>query len=90
MTYDALRSKSEHGPCLHSSRAYYRQTWSNGNGQHVIEACVRCGANMRGSGRWVPRAEVLAVGIDVDLLPLAPAKREEQLPLFVEGEGVQG
>jgi hypothetical protein len=71
------------GDCPHLSRAYYRQPWTSGQGEHVIEACIRCGANVRGPGKWVPRSEVLALGLDVGRLPLASARqRPEQPDLF--------
>lgn len=37
------------------------------NGEHVIERCMACGANARGTARWVSPA-----GIDVSLLAVDP------------------
>jgi hypothetical protein len=71
------------GDCPHRSRAYYRQPWASGGGFHVVEACVNCGANVRGAGRWVPRSEVLALGLDAARLPLASSRqRPDQADLF--------
>ena len=70
--------------CSHESRAFFRQPWSTGDGQHVLEACTSCGANVRGPGVWVPRSEVLASGQNPDQLPQVPSRPQER-SLFDEG-----
>jgi hypothetical protein len=52
--------------CGHNASSFFRIPWRRGHGFHVAELCIACGANVRGSGIWVPGREVK----DSDLLPV--------------------
>jgi len=56
--------------CPHSRRGIYRVPWASGGGEHLVELCEECGANVRGAGVWVKRSEVR----DPASVPLAPGK----------------
>jgi hypothetical protein len=73
--------------CAHAHRRIYRVPWRTGQGEHLAELCSDCGANVRGAGVWVPRAEVPG---DPAALPVAPGRMttSRQLSLF-DGHAVE-
>ena len=54
--------------CAHTSTEFRRRLFRGG--EHLIERCVACGVNVRGPGRWVPRAELIGRGIVIADLKL--------------------
>lgn len=45
--------------CSHPETALFRHPFaSSPDSFHVAEHCLKCGANVRGKGAWVPRSEV--------------------------------
>lgn len=69
--------------CEHKDRELARVIMRDGRSQ-VLERCKECGANVRGSGKWVPRSEV---PVNLETLPVAKDNRSavdrgEQPTLF--------
>lgn len=64
--------------CAHptDSRRFYRVTFANG-AMHVVERCIDCGKNVRGTSHYVGREET---GIDPRGLPPDPFARPAALP----------
>jgi hypothetical protein len=44
--------------------------WASGGGQHVLEVCVECNKNARGSAIYVRKNDQILVGVDVNELPV--------------------
>jgi hypothetical protein len=65
--------------CQHLQTRIYRHPFANGRGAHIVELCEGCGANIRGSGRWVRRSEVIERGLDPDALPLTTSRQNAQI-----------
>jgi hypothetical protein len=63
-------------PCHHLRSAFYRHPFGDGRSYHIAEHCLVCGANVRGTGIWVPRQELL----ETQLLD-----HPERLPVWSEG-----
>jgi hypothetical protein len=76
---------SSHTPCRHERTQYLRRTYARRDGvqgEHVAEVCIACGANARGPGQWVGRTELLAAGIDPELLAVMPSTVSSVPSLF--------
>jgi hypothetical protein len=76
-------------PCRHERTQYLRRAYVRRDGvrgEHVAEVCIACGANARGPGQWVGRAELLAAGIDPASLAVIPGAVSPGPSLF-GGEG---
>jgi hypothetical protein len=71
--------------CLHPGKAFYRKPWRTGTGCHVLEWCPTCRANVRGAGIWVGDAELIALDLDRNTLPVLP-DASPQPGLFDGGE----
>jgi hypothetical protein len=52
-------------------------------GQHIMEQCPLCGVNVRGSGVWVKRQELVDMGIDPDVLP--ECQQPKEAPTLFDG-----
>lgn len=61
--------------CNHAHKAMARIICSDGREQ-ILEQCLDCGANVRGPGVWVARAEVR----DPDSLPVLRDYRRKAVP----------
>ena len=68
--------------CQHPRTRFYRRP--HARGEHLVELCLDCRANVRGPGAWVPRREVA----DPQALPLVPAAAEQ--PTLFDLEGLAG
>jgi hypothetical protein len=78
-------------PCPHPDRGFFKYPFRVGDGFHVIEWCPACRRNVRGGSTWVPRPEVVALGIDPAGLPLLPGKATPpQPPTLFAAEGGEG
>jgi hypothetical protein len=69
--------------CLHPRTRLVRVICRDGR-THIMEECLDCGGNARGSAIWVPRS---SVPVDPESLPIAkdlrtPEDRGEQPLLF--------
>ena len=60
--------------CPHHRREFFRSafTTQDGEGAHVVERCLDCRANARGSGQWVGKQELRAKWIDPETLAADP------------------
>jgi hypothetical protein len=73
------------GRCRHERSQFVRVVIADGRTQ-IMERCLDCGANARGLGRWVPRAEL---ALPLEALPLLTDLRKRdrcQPTLFGGGE----
>ena len=77
--------------CTHPEKRFLRVLFEGGekDGYHVGEFCCVCGENVRGSGRWVPRAELLALKIDPASLDIMrkPTHHRTDEPTLPFGDG---
>jgi hypothetical protein len=84
----AGRDSARHVGCSHLRRQLYRQPFirrDSSPGEHIVEKCLDCGANARGPGVFVPRAEVA----DPSALPVLPGRQAaaQQPGLFDQIDG---
>jgi hypothetical protein len=61
----------EHPP---GYRAWFRVMFASGAGYHLVEWCLICDSNARGSGRWAPRHQ-------------CPAPNPDELPILRQPAG---
>jgi hypothetical protein len=73
------------GLCPHPRTALYRQPWSSGEGEHLVELCLTCLSNARGPGRWVSREEIRRLGLNPDELPQVPSRQQERSLFDLQG-----
>jgi hypothetical protein len=58
-------------------RQWYRVMFASGSGYHLVEWCLICDSNARGSGRWAPRHQCPD---DPDSLPVFPGAAGSSAP----------
>ncbi len=70
--------------CPHARTTYYRKSFANGGGFHLVKWCLDCDRNVLGAGRWAAKAEVE----NAEVLPELPeAKGGDKAAGLFQAEG---